>query len=57
MLLSTRNLRLNIPGAKVQPTFIGLFVVVARVGDVAYGLSLPAFMMSLCFYTCTVCGR
>ncbi|GJP34010.1 hypothetical protein CLOM_g18492, partial [Closterium sp. NIES-68] len=42
VLLSTKNIRLKIPGArKLFPRWIGPFEVITRVGAVAYKLKLP----------------
>jgi hypothetical protein len=43
VLLSTKNIRLKSPGAqKLLPKFIGPFEIEAKVGQVAYKLSLPS---------------
>ena len=45
MLLSTKNLSLKMPGAnKLLPKFVGPFLLVQVVNDVAYKLELPECM-------------
>ena len=45
VLLSTKNLRLQAPGArKLLPRYVGPFEVKKRVGEVAYKLDLPSHM-------------
>ncbi|CAI7841636.1 unnamed protein product [Closterium sp. NIES-53] len=51
VLLSTKNIRLKIPGArKLFPRWIGPFKVIARVGEVAYRLKLPATLQIHVFH-------